>query len=388
MTARPDHAATTPTEIREALFDETVRVTDAQLLVLVLGMGTTRHGKGQVKKTWSAIGLANDLLATAGGRLEHLVASARRFDFDFQRFGLGKTLGSRLVAAMELAHRWRSGFQRGGSPDIRSSQDDDLAQRIWQRQVPLTEGELVAVLLTRSWVWQSKAGTFLAPYPKLEDMMENLTPSVFEARRDAGTWPCSDSDFESTCRVLATIELARRHRARLGLERPVLKPGSFGLSSPYLLKLLNPDSPLDRPMRQSLLVNVRSNPRMAADFAKLDRLAIDAGTADYQQAIKHHVMFEALCTNREWTHPAEVLGEPVPYRALLSIAEARIDRADGRPARSLGVKDLLQAAELAASRPPLIAFVSALVELGVSESGLERTFDEARRRYSRRCAGI
>ena len=65
MTARTDPAAKTPTEIGEALFEESARLTDAQLLVLVLGMGNPRQRKGQVKKTWTAIGLANELLVAA-----------------------------------------------------------------------------------------------------------------------------------------------------------------------------------------------------------------------------------------------------------------------------------------------------------------------------------
>ncbi len=115
---KPKHAsggaATTPTQIRNLFFDDPAQVTDAQLLALLLGTGTTRSAKGLVRKTWTAIELAGDLLVTAGGRLEHLVAGARRADFDRRHFGLGEVLGSRLVAAMELAHRWRRGDQSRG----------------------------------------------------------------------------------------------------------------------------------------------------------------------------------------------------------------------------------------------------------------------------------
>ncbi len=76
----------------------------------------------------------------------------------------------------------------------------------------------------------------------MKSLMERLAPPAYQERYDAGTWLCSESlfNFESTCRVLAAIELARRHRARAGFERRALKPGSFGLSSPYLIKLLDP----------------------------------------------------------------------------------------------------------------------------------------------------
>ena len=137
MTVRDDPAARTPTEIRTALFDESVRLTDAQLLVLVLSIGASRHGKGRTRKTWTALELANDLLAAAGGRLEHLIASARRADFDRGHFGLGETLGSRLQAAMELAHRWRRGFERGGDLSVRS-EGVDLIQSVLERDGGLT----------------------------------------------------------------------------------------------------------------------------------------------------------------------------------------------------------------------------------------------------------
>ncbi len=174
--------AATPFPIRDVLFDDPTRVTDAQLLVLLLGTGTTRRGKGQVKKIWSAIELAKDLLAESGGRLEHLVASARRADFDLRHFGLGRILGSRLLAAMELAHRWRRGFKRGGKSAIRTSDNDDLARRILKRKARLTEGELVAVLLAQSWVWQRKVGSLLAAYRSPGDMMKALTPALGQGR--------------------------------------------------------------------------------------------------------------------------------------------------------------------------------------------------------------
>ncbi len=188
--------------------------------------------------------------------------------------------------------------------------------------------------------------------------------------------------------ISAWVELARRHRARAGFERRALKPGSSGLSSSYLVKLLDPESPLDRPTRQRLIANVRSNPRMVADFARLDRLASAAGTGDYQQAIRHHVMFEALCENCEWENPAEVLGEPVPFGALLSIAADGISRSGRRPTPVVRVKELLEATELAAMEEPLTAFVAALVELAVSDPGLERAFQEARRRFRNRSSAL
>ncbi len=380
MSPKKASGAATPFQVRDVLFDDPARVTDAQLLVLVLGTGTTRQGKGQVRKIWPAMELANDLLAESGGRLEHLVASACRDDFDLRHFGLGRILGSRIVAAMELAHRWRRGFKRGGNPAIRTSDDDDLALRILKRKVRLTEGELVAVLLSSYLVVQKEVGSLLAAYASPEDMMKALTPAAFQGSCDAGTWRWLGfrCEFDSACRLLAAIELARRHRARAGIERYALKPGSFGLTSDYLIKLLDPESPIDLPRRRSLLEQTRSNPRMTEDFTKLDQLASDAQADSFEAAIKLHVMFEALRENREWTRPAEVLGEPVPYRCLLSIAEARIDRATGSPTRILKVRDLLKAAESAAIREPISELAATLIDLEISESGMERSFEQVR----------
>ena len=204
------HPAKTPTQIQDVLLKAPESITDTQLLVLVLGRGTTRHGKGQVRKTGAIFELASALLAEAGGRLEHLVAAARRADFDRRHFGLGKTLGSRLIATLELAHRWR------------------------------------------------------------------------------------------------------------------------------------------------------------------------------EQAIKLHLMFEALCENREWAHPAQVLGEPVAYRGLLSIAETRIERVARPPDRTLQVNELLKAAELAATRAPATEFAETLLDLGISDCGLEDAIQEVRRLFETR----
>ena len=384
METRQDSPATTPSEIRDALLDESVRLSDVQLLALVLGMGTTRHGKGRVKKTWGTFELASDLLNEAGGRLEHLVSSVRRADFDFGHYGLGKTLGSRLLAAMELAHRWRHGFVRKGSLKGRRDREIELNQRVLERDDELTKRELMAVVWNRFQTGQEEALAMLAAYPKVEEGVRALATISLRRVRCDGAWAYSWSGFrngEAACRLLAAVELARRHRARAGFEQGSLKPGSFGLRSRYLIKLLDPESPVDRPRRLRLLERARANPRMVADFARLDRMASDAGTGDHQQAIKLHAMLEALRTEHTWTHPAEVLGEPVPYRALLSVAGAEIDREASPSPRILKVQELLETAELAATRKPVGELTRALLDLEISELGLEKALGEARRLF-------
>ncbi|MCP4054631.1 MAG: hypothetical protein GY739_16555, partial [Mesoflavibacter sp.] len=374
MKPKSDQPAVTPSQVKEALFDDAARVSDAQLLVLVLGTGTVRQGNRRVKKIWSAFELASDLLDEAGGRLEHLVVSARRHDFDLGHFGLGKYLGVRLLAAMELAHRWRRGFKRGGNPEI--ALDIDLTCRVFERE-RLTEGELAAVLLSRNRPGQEQAVAVLKAYPDPEVMMESLTPQAVRTtdREIWRQWFEYAHGWDSVLRLLAAIELARRHRARAGIERYILKPGSLGLNSRYLIKILDPGSPLDLPCRRRLLEQARSLSNLNGELAKLDQLASDAGTGSFEAAIKLQVMFDALLENGEWAHPAEVLGDPVPYAALLSIAEARIDRVARPPARILKVKELLEAAELAAARESVTDFVAALLRIGISQPGLERSFE-------------
>ncbi len=92
-------------------------------------------------------------------------------------------------------------------------------------------------------------------------------------------------------------------------------------------------------------------------------------------------MFEALHRRRDWKHPAEVLGEPVPYRVLLRMAQTRIDRAAETPARVQEVQDLLQQAEREAAVQPVTAFVDALRGLSLSETGANRALEEARSGY-------
>ncbi len=391
--ATRDKQATRPQQIRDVFLKNPAVVTDVELLVLILGTGTTRHGRGRTKKTWTAVELATDLISGAGGPLEHLVADVRRPDFDLHRFGLGENLGSRLIAAMELAHRWRRGFRRGRGSRVRH--DVDLVQQVLERDRRLTEGELLAVLLCRYPRGQMKLGAALPGYGGPQRLIELLISKVLKTdgdRESALYAVCSGLDIyaDGRCRLLAVAELARRHRARAPAEPLTLKPGIFGLQSRYLLKLLDPDSPLEPDRRVRLFEQARSNPRMSADIAILDRLAKEALTDSHEQAVRLHFQFAALLNRRGWAHPAEVLGEPVPFAALLSIAEATLARQGATATRLLEIKELLEAAEQAAASGPVAAFVRALQKTGISEAGVRRALEEAGRRVARdrRPAGV
>ncbi len=123
---------------------------------------------------------------------------------------------------------------------------------------------------------------------------------------------------------------------------------------------------------------------MSADFATLDRLAKEALTDSHEQAIRLHFQFAALLNRSGWAHPAEVLGEPVPFAALMSIAEATLARHGGTAARLVEVKELLEAAELAAADRPIAFFAKELLDLEISDAGLERVLEQARRRLLER----
>ncbi len=385
MSTRQTQAAK-PCQVREIFFANPGAVTDVQLLVLLLGMGTTRHGRGRQKKTWTAVELATDLIQGAGGRLEHLVASVRRPDFDLRRFGLGERLGSRLSAAMELAHRWRRDVRRWRGGRVRH--DVDLVREVLERESRLRESELLAVVARRYSRGQKEFGAALAGHGGPQRLIELLISKVLgsDGNREAYlNAVCSglDTYADDRCRLLAVAELARRHRARAPAECLALKPGTLGLKSRYLFKLLDPDSPLEPDRRVSLLEQARSNPRMSADFAILDRLAREALTDSHEQAIRLHFQFAALLNHRGWAHPAEVLGEPVPFAALMSIAEATLGRHGGTAARLVEVKELLEAAERAAASGPVAAFLEELRQKGISEAGVRGALEEAGRRYSK-----
>ncbi|MCP3957439.1 MAG: hypothetical protein GY719_06270 [bacterium] len=381
---------TSPKAIREALFADPSQVTDPQLLALFLGKGTTSRRRGEPKRTWTTIQLAEGLLKEAGGRLAHLVLSVHGNTIDLKKFGLGTTLGSRLIAAMELAHRWRRGFHRGGNTRIRSGFGPEILEKLFERKVRGTEGELVAIVLGDHWRDHDKTNRLLAAYASPRKLFQSLTPDAFEVapadsssqvrHRASGV----ELEYSACSRLLTAVEMARRHRQRAKAERSGANLAALGLSSPDLSSLVDPESPLDEALRRSLIEVLRSRPGRAEEVAVLDRLAAEAQTESYEKAVELHRMFEALRRSRKWNHPREVLGEPVAYPALLSIAEARIARGDKPVGRMRNVKKLLEKAEREASSGAIEAFVEALLEQGLSEAGADRAFSEARQRYFER----
>ncbi len=374
-----------PATIRQALFEDSSKPADSHLLALVLGNGSRhqyRAGK-RIRKLRTATELAEALIEAAGGRLAHLVARVHNDELDFHDYGVGQVLGSRLIAALELAHRYAQRLRRGGNPSIRPDLTPPVDRQVLERRIRPTEGELIAILLDRDLPEGKLTRRLLAAYPSPAHLIATLEKTDFEAAFESHSCDQrhSASGIEmrtpTCCRLLAATEIARRHRSCARNEKLELTPAA----APDLVSLLDPSSPLGLELREELLATLRAKPERAADFAQLDRLAREALTPDHVKAIELHGMFETLIKRRRWTHPSEILGDPVPYPALLSIAQARIDAGARPTGRIKRIKEMLEAAEQERTKEPTKAFVEVLLDLDLSEPAAKKAFAEARRLY-------
>ncbi len=383
MTQTPPRA-TTPAEIRENLFFDPSRVTDPQLVALLLGKGTRRKSSDKPPKSWSCVEIGEQLFKQAGGRLSDLVTAIRRDGIALQEYGIGKKLGARLIATMELAYRWRRGFRKGGKAEIRSGVDMDLEQLIFERQGKLSDGELLVPLIGRA---GNDTGRLLEFFKSPQALVESLKFDTFTAKRKDSrarmTLPEADVELKLAefGRLLAGLELVRRHRVQAMVESRKLSTGASGLSLRDLVTLLDTERRLDLPLRGTLIEILRSHPDLARAFGNLDTLAAEAGAESYEEAVEVHQMFEELRQRKEWSDPAEVVGPQVRFGKLLSVAEAKIARASRPPNRVLEVKELLEAAQRTAIEQPVGSFVDALLELGITDEGAREAFEEARRLY-------
>lgn len=380
----------TPREIRELWVADAARVSDPQLLTLVLARGSSiSRGRARrdpsIKMSWTAVELAEGLYAEAGWQLPELARRALAGELDLAAFGVGPTLGGKLIAALELAERWR----RGRAPDgegVRCENPWELAEQIFRREEKATDAELLRIALGDHFPQKKPERPLLERFGDPWRLLESLTLACFErfgdrpvkwrlvgTRLELETVPCFS--------LLACAELARRLRAQAELDGVPVDPESFGIRSPELLRLLDPESPIEPALRASLTTRLRSHPELAEDFARLDALMKDAQTSSPQHAVELHRMFEVLMARSEWTSPREILGRQVPYGRLLAISKARRERATEPSAHLQKVRLRLLEAEQRAAENPVNAFVSALLELGISEAGCEWALEEARRAY-------
>ena len=378
----------TPAEIRVRMLVDLDQIQNHELLALVLTTGSQRGRRGDLPRmSWSCVELAETLMAEAGGTLSDLVRKVRDEELDLSMVGIGRSIGAHLIACVELADRWHRGFGGPGDGHLREDDRSELMERVYRRQGRVSEGRLLSVLLGVTYPDAENARCLLDAFGSPAELMTSLTLTGFETLRKharphmrlAGT-RC-DLDLVVGCRLVAGVELARRYKAEAGTRPPRIDVGALGLSSPELLRLLDPGSSIDQEERESLIRVLHSHPALADDFARLDALARDAGSASYAEAIGLHQMFEELRKRRKWTTPADVLGDRVPYRGLLAIAAARIERSKTPPTRLLRLRDRLRQAEEEAMEQPLAAFVDSLVALEISESGARRALEAARQRH-------
>ncbi len=373
----------TPQEIRDLMLSDVSLAEDRHLLAVLLGIGTAGRRRGRVRKSRSSLGLAEALFEEASGWMQ-LVDGIHAETVVLSDFGIGVSVGARLVASVELSRRWRRGFRDEGGEELRAG---ELQRRVFQRQGRSSEAELMAVAAGASAPARDPVSDLLVAFGNPREIMTSLTLELFESfRKDtvfhlrlAGT--DVEVEFATICRLVAAVELARRYRRMKGAQLPPLKAGMFGLKSPLLVELLDPSSSVDPELRDATIGVLRSHPEMASDITRLDRVAHDAGTSDGRRAIELSLMFELLRKDSGWTHPAEVLGEAVPYGPLLAIAEARIERSARPATRMLKIKERLEHASLALPEEPIESFADALARLGISRSAADRAIEEARRRY-------
>ncbi|MEM7585677.1 MAG: hypothetical protein AAF560_19970 [Acidobacteriota bacterium] len=380
---------TTPGEIRGLLCTDPALVTDPQLFSLMMGAGTSRRAMapGLKRKTWTAVAQAEELFAAMDGRLATLVREVCAETLDFDRFGFGKSLRPRLLASMELMARWRRGFHAGGASEIRRHQRRSLSDLVLQHKAKATEAELIAVMIGSTFPDIDNTLLLMDFFGSPEQLIEEFSLSTFNGfRGHCRQLPTPNArgimGIRGCYKLVAAIELAQRYRTR-ALYSPTNPLESVGLRSAELVKLFDPQNPIDDEQRHSLINVLRSHPDLREDFARLDRLASDAQTDDTRRAIELHHMFEELHQDGSWTDPRRVLGEPVPYRGLLAIANARLARARRPAARLQKLKELLEQAEEAAMEQPIATFTAALEDLRISPQGIDKALREAARRCAR-----
>ena len=374
----------TPQAIRDLIRADVTEAQDAHLLAILLITDSRVQRVGLPRKSRTCVELAEAVLEVIGGGWDHLVDQALDDAMDLPSFGISLAMGARLLAGVELSRRWRRGFRDSDKGGIRSGAPKELQKRLYERRGKLSATELVAVILGGAEPDEDTAKGLMEAIGGPRQLVD-LTLDDFESFRQGSALHLRLSDvtidFRCACRLIAAIELARRYRARKGPELPALKAGMFGLESPLLAELLDPVSRAPSELREATLEMLRSHPKMASDFAKLRRLARDAGTSDFQQAIQLSLMFELLRERPSSTHPTEVLGEQVPYEALLAIARARIERSPKRPVRLLKIEELLERASRQLPEDAIDSFAEALARRKLPEAVADLAIEEARRRY-------
>ncbi len=377
----------TSQEIRDLMRTDLSLVTDQDLIALVLARGSEYPSGAQgLKKTWTAAELAAELYAAAGENLAQFVENLAISYTSLKRFGIRESpIGARLIAAVELTFRWNLGFTDGVDSTMRPD-PAGMLQKTVLRGRETSEAELIAVVLGDKNPDRESARRLLEEFGSPQDLMTSLALDVLESSRKEGTvfmrLEKTGAEIEegSLSRLFAAVQLAHHYSLQSTLTPVRLEPGALGFESDELVQLLNPRSSLDLEVRRRTVESLRSDPRLARDFAKLDQLAREAQVSNDQYAVWLSLMFEKLCERRTWVDPSQVIGRFIPYDSLLAIANARIERSSAPPSRFLEVRDLLSQAAQDALAGPVDSFVKALMKLRLPSVFVERAIEEVRRR--------
>ena len=376
-----------PYEFRPLLLEDPGRLSDPQVLTLLLACGTTRQASEQwPKKTWTAVALGEELYAAAGWQLRTLARLCLSGALDLRQYGLGRILGGRLVATLELAQRWHQGWGEACEIGIRSESLKDLAEAVCRRREPATDGELLAIVLHATVPGAEAARGLIAAYGGLEDMLRTLACDHFDPPGNGSSCyrlrgHAVELWGENWFHLLAAVELARRYQRQAEVASPGEPDGgevqAAGAEERLLLSLLDSARPLDGAQRSRLIEVLRCHPRYSGELARLAERACEAGTEDAHRAAEAVRMFDMLYESRDWRHPSEVLGSRVPYARLLAVAEARDAEARGSgdsqaAARVATVRGLLERAERHAATGPVAECMEVLAELEISASGMRR----------------
>ena len=211
--------------IRDALLSRPSVVTDHELLGAFLGKGV-RAGKkkADLKRNLTAVKFARELLEQAGS-LAELVRTIGPDTLD--HYGVGEVLGQRLIAGAELAIRFDYNPLTAGDLTLDSAkaeveiQDGDylspdqqqhnayrelIIRHIFAAPENLTEGELLAVLISERWLDFEATEKVLAVGTPIGEFIRSL---------NGGSLARYGLKRKEGCRLIAACEIAKRYHRRV-----------------------------------------------------------------------------------------------------------------------------------------------------------------------------
>jgi hypothetical protein len=146
------------------------------------------------------------------------------------------------------------------------------------------------------------------------------------------------------------------------------------------------DGNIDGDLQERVARVIRSDPRFARHFERLEEMTAEAGAEDLWEGLGRHLEFNRLLASESWEDPAEILNPDgdedyqVSYRKLLAVADARIAKA-ADPAPIEAVKERLLRAQRQPVKNAVFQVAEALEKL--SAGAAEEVIAEVRRNWLR-----